>query len=65
MEIQKKYCPGVGLVKDEDLKLVECGFVDDDDDNDDGDDDDDDDDDDDEDDDRSWRRKWGHYQHRF
>ena len=28
----KKYCPGVGLVQDEDLKLVEYGFVDDDDD---------------------------------
>jgi hypothetical protein len=47
----KLYCPGIGLVQDQDLKLTSYGFVDDDDDDDDDDDyrdhDDDDDDDDD------------------
>lgn len=43
----KKYCPGVGLIQDQELVLVEYGFV-----GCDGDDDDDDDD-------HDWRRKWG------
>ena len=47
----KKYCPGIGLVQDQELVLVEYGFV--------GCDDDDDDDDD------KWRKKWGHYHRRF
>jgi hypothetical protein len=42
----KIYCPGVGLVADQELELVSYGFGDDDDDDDDNDDDDDDDDDD-------------------
>jgi len=40
----KLYCPGVGLVQDQELKLVSYGFVDDDDDEEEDDDDDDDDD---------------------
>ena len=55
----KLYCPGIGLVQDQDLELVEFGFAGC------GDDDGDDDDDDDDDDDRRWRRKWGHHHHRF
>ena len=51
----KIYCPGVGLVQDQDLELVEYGFVDCDDDDDDSDDDDDDDDDDD----HHKRKRWG------
>ena len=49
----KKYCPGIGLVQDQELELVEYGFV--------GCDDDDDDDDDDD----KWKKKWGHYHRRF
>jgi hypothetical protein len=41
-EDAKIYCPGIGLVQDQDLELTFSGFVDDDDDNDDDDDDDDD-----------------------
>jgi hypothetical protein len=48
----KYYCPGIGLVQDQELELVEYGFV--------GCDDDDDDDDD-----NKWRKKWGHYHRRF
>ena len=55
----KLYCPGVGLVQDQDLELVRYGFVGRD--KDDGDDDDDDDDDDD----RRWRKKWGNHHHWF
>jgi hypothetical protein len=48
-EDPKIYCPGIGLVQDQDLQLTFYGFV--------GDDDDDDD--------KRWRRKWGHHHRRF
>ena len=54
-EDAKIYCPGIGLVQDQELELVWSGFVDDDDDDDDEDDDDNDDDDDDR---RRWRYKY-------
>lgn len=44
-EDPKIYCPGVGLVQDQDLELTSYGFIDDDD--------------------KRWRRKWGHFHHRF
>jgi hypothetical protein len=47
----KYYCPGVGLVQDQELLLVKYGFV--------GCDDDDDDDDSDDDDDHDKRKRWG------
>lgn len=53
-EDAKLYCPGIGLVQDQDLELVEYGFI--------GCDDDDDDNDDDDDHDRGkrWGRRWHH-----
>ena len=50
-EDPKIYCPGIGLVQDQDLELTFYGFVDDDDDDDD--------------DNKRWSRKWGHRHHRF
>ena len=52
-EDSKIYCPGIGLVQDQDLVLTFYGFTDDE-----GDDDDDDED-------KRWKRRWGHFRHRF
>jgi hypothetical protein len=55
----KIYCPGIGLVQDQDLVLVDYRYIDDDD-EDDGDDDDDDDDDD-----KNWRRRHNRSRHHW